>query len=121
MDSLSNSASRVELLGLVAVSKNWIELDPGHVCLGDKGHVAAGALGHRCFFCRFGIRKRVVAEVEEAPAISCGESLAVFHGHVHAVVFTVEISSPRRFGARTIREGGIQDPGYLLYDDRSLG
>src|SRR5215471_9859879 len=100
---------RVELLGLVAVSENWIELDPSHVCLGDKGHMTAGALGRRSFLCRFGIRKRVVAEVEEAPAIGRGESLAVFHSHVHAVVFTVEISSAGWFGARTIGEGGIQD------------
>src|SRR5262245_23290553 len=102
---------RVELFGLVAVSENWIELDPSHVCLGDKGHMTACALGRRSFLCRFGIGKRVVAEVEEAPAIGRGESLAIFHSHVHAVVFTVEISSARWFGARTIREGGIQNAG----------
>src|SRR5258705_13285140 len=102
---------RAASLSPVAVSENWIELCPSHVCFGDKGHMTPGALGRRSFFCRFGIGKRVVAEVEEAPAIGCGEFLAIFHSHVHAVVFTVEISSAGWFGARTIGEGGIQDAG----------
>src|SRR5215470_7388417 len=112
---------RVELFGLVAVSENWIELDPSHVCLGDIRYVATGALAYGGFLSPRRIRKWVMPEVEEAPSVRCGKSLAVFHGDVHAVEFAVEISSTGGFGARADRESGIKDARQFLDEDGSLG
>src|ERR1051325_8647713 len=111
----------VELLGLVAVSENWIELDPSHVCFGDKGHMAPGAFGCGGFFSPRRIRKWVMPEVEEAPSIRCSKSLAVFYGDIHAVEFAVEISSTGRFGTRTVGKGRIENARQFLDEDGSFG
>src|SRR5690349_2310976 len=69
--------SRVELLGLVAVSENRIELDPSHVCLGDIGYMTAGALANGGFLRPRRIRKWVMSEVEETPSVRRSKSLEI--------------------------------------------
>src|SRR5262249_39468142 len=96
-----------KLFGFVSVAENWIELHPGHIGLGDKGLVAAGAFGRRGFLSPRRIRKRMMAEIEETPAIRRCEPLAVFHGDIHSVVFAVEISSAGWLRARAVGKGGI--------------
>src|SRR5262249_23621505 len=63
------------------------------------------------------IRKRMMPEVEEAPAVRFGKPFAVFHGYIHAVVFAVEISSAGWFGTRAVGKGWVKNAREFLDDD----
>src|SRR5215831_19897643 len=91
----------------ISIAENRVELHPGHVGLGDEGLVAAGAFRCRCFLGPRGVRKRVMTEVEEAPAIGRSEPLAILHRDIHTVVFAVEISAARGFRARAVGKGWV--------------
>src|SRR6516165_1433896 len=107
LDSLEISVRNPNLFSYVAVTENRVELHPGHVGLGDEGLVAAGAFRCRCFLGPRGVRKRMMPEVEEAPAIGRSEPLAILHRDIHAVVFAVEKSPARGFRARTVGKGWV--------------
>src|SRR5262249_58901872 len=82
--------------------------------------MASCTLSHRLFSGGLFIRKWVVSEGEEAPAVGLGKSLTVFYGQVDAVVLAVEIAAPGWFLARAVWKSRIKNPRQLLYDYRSF-
>src|SRR5215470_14414077 len=63
----------------------------------------------------------MMSEIEEAPAIRCCEPFAVFHADIHAVVFTVEISSAGWLRARAVRKGWVEDASQFLDENGPFG
>jgi hypothetical protein len=57
---------------------------------------------------------------EETPAVCLCEALAVFYGHVDAVVSTVKIPASGGFLTRAVWELWVKNPGQFFYDDRSF-
>src|SRR6476661_6086701 len=106
-----------KLFGFVSITEDRVELDPGHIGFRDEGLVAASALGWRSFFVPLSLVKWVISEVEKSPAIRRRKPLAIFHGHIHAVIFTVEISSSGWFRARAVGEGGVKNARQFLDED----
>jgi hypothetical protein len=102
-------------LSLMA-SEQRVELNPRHIGLGYVRNVAPCTLCHG--FLRSGLITglRVMAEGKETPPIGFGESLAVLHRYVHAVICSVEKASPGRLGARAIRESWIEQAGQFLHE-----
>ncbi len=63
----------------LSATKDWIELNPGHIGFGDIGEMAASTFGHRLFRGGLIVGQWVMSEREEAPAVGLGKTLAVFH------------------------------------------
>src|SRR5580704_16988543 len=83
--------------------------------------MATGTFGNGRLRGGVGIRQRMMAESEEAPAICIREPLAVFDSRVDAVVGAVEEPASRWFCTRAVRESRTQHASQFLHDDRSLG
>src|SRR5579864_2365059 len=62
----------------------------------------------------------MMSKGEETPAVSLCEALAVFYGHVDAVVRAVEISTSGWFLTRAVWKSRVKNPGQFFYDDRSF-
>src|SRR5215471_13040753 len=121
LDPLGTSPRDPKLFGFISIAENRVELHPGHIGLGDEGLVATGAFGRRGFLGPRRVGKRMMAEIEEAPAVRSSKSLAVFHGYIHAVVFAVEISPAGWFRARAVGKGGIENASQFLDEDGAFG
>jgi hypothetical protein len=98
------------------VSEHRVELNPRHIGLGYVRNVAPCTLCHGSLLSGLLTGLRVMAEVKETPPIGFGESLAVLHRYVHAVICSVEIASPGRLGTRAIRESWIEHVGQFLHE-----
>src|SRR5580700_10087693 len=105
----------------VFVTQERIELNPRHVGLGDVCDMATGTFGNGRLRGGLGIRQRMMAESEEAPAICIREPLAVFDSRVDAVVGAVEEPASRWFCTRAVRESRTQNASQLFDDYRSFG
>src|SRR3954471_17394619 len=82
--------------------------------------MASGTLGHWPFRGGLVVWQWMMPKGEEAPAIRLCEPLAVFYGHVDAVVHAVEVPASGRFLARAIWELWVKNAGQFFYDHRSF-
>ena len=82
--------------------------------------MASGALGHRPFRGGLLVWQWMMPIGEETPAVRLFEALAVFYGHVDAVVRTVKIPASGRFLTRAVWERWVKNPGQFFYYDRSF-
>src|SRR5437763_13695786 len=82
--------------------------------------MASGALGDRPFRGGLLVRQWMMPISEKTPAVRLFEALAVFYGHVDAVVRTVEITASGRFLTRAVWERWVKNPGQFFYYDRSF-
>src|SRR5215469_11180533 len=93
-----------------------VELNPRHIGLGYVRNVAPCTLCYR--FLRSGLITglRVMPEGKETPPIGFGESLAVLHRYIHAVICSVEKASPGLLVTRAVRESLIDQAGEFLHE-----
>ena len=82
--------------------------------------MASGALGRRPFRGGLVVWQWMMPKGEETPAVRFCEALAVFYGHVDAVVHTVEIAASGWFLTRAVWELWVKNTGQFFYDDRSF-
>src|SRR5580693_7682828 len=117
---LHNSYSLLHVRFGLFIQQHWIELDPSHVSLCYVRYMAAGALRgwSLCGVPLVGLR--VMSESEEPPPVRSSKLLAVFHGGIYPVEYTVEIPASGGFCSGAVRKGWIKDSGQFLDDDCPL-
>ena len=104
----------------IFITKYRVELNLGHVCVRDIGDMASGALRRRSFRGGLLVWQWMMPIGEESPAVRFCEALAVFYGHVDAVVSTVKVPASGGFLAGAVWERWVKNPGHFFYDDRSF-
>src|SRR3954465_1894289 len=117
---LSHANTTLGTLLWVFVPKHWIELNIGHVGVRDIGDMAAGTLGGRPFRGGFLVWQWMMPIGKEPPAVRVFEALAVFYGHVDAVVRTIEIRASGGVLTRPVWKSRVKNPGQFFYHDRSF-
>jgi hypothetical protein len=104
----------------IFVPKHRVELSIGHVCVRDIGDMASGTLGRRPFRGGFLVWQWMMPIGKETPAVRVCEALAVFYGHVDAVVRTIEIPASGGFLTGPVWKSRVKNPDQFFYDDRSF-
>src|SRR5258708_3904961 len=103
------------------VTKQRIELNPGHIGFCNIGKMAARTFSHRLFRGGRVIRQWMMPESVVTPAVGLGIPLTVFHRKVDAVELAIEIPASRWFRTRAVWKSRIKDPSQFFYNDRSFG
>src|SRR5215467_10203831 len=101
-------------------AEHRVELNPCHISIGYVRNVAPCTFRHGSLRSGLLTGLRVMTEIKETPPIGFGESLAVLHRDVHAVICAVEKASSGRLGTRAIRETWIEHASQFLHEHRAF-